>query len=86
MAKSQTELGLILVLLLTFTSYSASLSLSFLICKMEMKPFVQMRIEIRYHKMLLPIYSIWSLLITCSMFPFLIIHFYEFIYHIVFAV
>ena len=62
------------------------LSLSFLICKMEMKPFVQMRIEIRYHKMLLPIYSIWSLLITCSMFPFLIIHFYEFIYHIVFAV
>ena len=52
---------------------------------MEMKPFVQMRIEIRYHKMLLPIYSIWSLLITCSMFPFLIIHFYEFIYHIVFA-
>ena len=36
MAKSQTELGLILVLLLTFTSYSASLSLSFLICKMEL--------------------------------------------------
>ena len=36
MAKSQTELGLILVVLLTFTSYSASLSLSFLICKMEL--------------------------------------------------